>query len=112
MLTLKWGKLRKEMKSLSDQIIILKNKRRSSELNNRKNYVKYMRVCAELKSISTRFTKLCVMRGLQTGKKHLSDKTDLRTWWPRPESLDEANLKVWVKPEFAEFMEVVIKKLD
>lgn len=106
-MALDWNKLKKEMGALVKQIRDAKSKTRDRELNTHERRREYWEAHAEWGSASSRFTKLCVLRSLITGKTHLSPKTDLSQWWPRPRSIDREDLLEWVKPEIAEFGEVV-----
>tara|TARA_R100001244_G_scaffold25113_2_gene25477 strand:+ start:124215 stop:124535 length:321 start_codon:yes stop_codon:yes gene_type:complete len=103
-MSLNWKKLREEMKSLIIQIRASKSKTRDKHYNVPSKRKEYWQAKAEWWSASARFTRLCVLRSIITRKQHFSPNTDVKNFWPRPKSLDEADLKEWVKPEMAEFM--------
>ena len=105
-MSLNWMKLKNEMKALIGQIRRAQGKTRDKNLNVKERRKDFFRAHAEWNSASNRFTRLCVLRSLVTGKKHLSPRTDLSQWWPRPKSLGHEDLVEWVKPEIAEFGEV------
>lgn len=96
-------KFKEYAKSVSGKLRFLKSRLRDSELNKAlradcpeasKKRQDYWNALSAYEKDSLLFTKLCVLRALETGKQHLSPNTRLDRLGLS--SLESENLKEWV----------------